>query len=158
MYEPEAFFGCLERLAAMVDCSRDGRNSPGGDIRRRLSTIKNVHELLSRLPEGRERFWNAFTTCMSSNPQSVRGIVTLMVFYLHIGPYSRCLIKQIDRQIEDLEQGRLVAPKSLRRLRLNRWQSTPSAEIRTSRMQVAIDRPRPAPADGPDTRQVFPND
>ena len=60
-----------------------------------------VHELLSRLPEGRERFWKAFTTCMSKNPQSVRAIVTLMAFYLHVGPYSRYVMKQIDRQIED---------------------------------------------------------
>jgi hypothetical protein len=68
---------------------------------------------MSRLPEGRERFWKAFTTCMSINPNSVRGIVTLMAFYLHVGPYSRYVMKQIDRQIEDLEQGRFVEPKLL---------------------------------------------
>jgi hypothetical protein len=72
-----------------------------------------VHELLSRLPEGRERFWKAFMTCMSKNPQSVRAIVTLMAFYLHVGPYSRYVMKQIDRQIVDLEAGRFVAPKLL---------------------------------------------
>jgi hypothetical protein len=43
----------------------------------------------------------------------VRGIVTLMAFYLHVGPYSRYVMKQIDRQIEDLEAGRFVAPKLL---------------------------------------------
>ena len=48
-----------------------------------------------------------------SNPQSVRAIVTLMAFYLHVGPYSRYVMKQIDRQIDDLEQGRFVAPKLL---------------------------------------------
>ena len=72
-----------------------------------------VRDLLSRLPEGRERFWKTFTTCMSINPNSVRGIVTLMAFYLHVGPYSRYVMKQIDRQIEDIEQGRFVAPKLL---------------------------------------------
>ena len=113
IYEPDAFCGRLERLAAVLDCSTRRKELPEGDIRRRLSTIKMVHELLSRLPEGRERFWKAFMTCMSSNPQSVRGIVTLMAFYLHVGPYSRYVIKQIDRQIEDLEQGRFVAPKLL---------------------------------------------
>jgi len=50
---------------------------------------------------------------MSKNPQSVRAIVTLMAFYLHVGPYSRYVMKQIDRQIEDLEAGRFVAPKLL---------------------------------------------
>jgi radical SAM superfamily enzyme YgiQ (UPF0313 family) len=113
IYEPEAFCGRLERLAAMLDCSARRKELPEGDIRRRLSTIKLVHELLSRLPEGRERFWKAFMTCVSSNPNSVRGIVTLMAFYLHVGPYSRYVIKQIDAQIEDLEQGRFVAPNLL---------------------------------------------
>jgi radical SAM superfamily enzyme YgiQ (UPF0313 family) len=113
IYEPDAFCGRLERLAAMLDCSSRRKELPEGDIRRRLSTVKMVHELLSRLPEGRERFWKAFTTCMSRNPDSVRAIVTLMAFYLHVGPYSRHVIKQIDRQIEDLEQGRFVPPKLL---------------------------------------------
>jgi hypothetical protein len=113
IYDPDAFCGRLERLAAMLDCSSRRKELPEGDIRRRLSTINMVHELLSRLPEGRERFWKAFTTCMSINPNSVRGIVTLMAFYLHVGPYSRYVMKQIDRQIEDLEAGRFVAPKLL---------------------------------------------
>ena len=97
----------------MLDCSDRRKELPQGDIRGRVSTIKLVHELMSRLPEGRERFWKAFTKCMSINPNSVRGIVTLMAFYLHVGPYSRYVMKQIDRQIEELEQGRFVAPKLL---------------------------------------------
>ena len=113
IYDPDAFCGRLERLAAMLDCSDRRKELPEGDIRGRVSTIKLVHDLMTRLPEGRERFWKAFTTCMSTNPNSVRGIVTLMAFYLHVGPYSRYVMKQIDRQIEDLEQGRFVAPKLL---------------------------------------------
>ncbi len=113
IYDPDAFCGRIERLASMLDCSSRRRELPEGDIRRRLSTINMVHELLSRLPEGRERFWKAFTTCMSRNPNSVRAIVTLMAFYLHVGPYSRYVMKQIDRQIVDLEQGRFTAPKLL---------------------------------------------
>jgi hypothetical protein len=113
IYDPEAFCGRLERLAAMLDCSGRRKELPEGDIRGRVSTIKLVHDLMTRLPEGRERFWKAFTTCMSINPNSVRGIVTLMAFYLHVGPYSRYVMKQIDRQIEDLEQGRFVPPKLL---------------------------------------------
>ncbi len=113
IYDPEAFCGRLERLAAMLDCSGRRKELPEGDIRGRVSTIKLVHDLMNRLPEGRERFWKAFTTCMSINPNSVRGIVTLMAFYLHVGPYSRYVMKQIDRQIEDIEQGRFVPPKLL---------------------------------------------
>jgi radical SAM superfamily enzyme YgiQ (UPF0313 family) len=113
IYDPEAFCVRLERLASLLDCSGRRKELPEGDIRRRMSTARMVHDLLSRLPEGRERFWKTFTTCMSSNPQSVRAIVTLMAFYLHVGPYSRSVIKQIERQIDDLEHGRYVAPPLL---------------------------------------------
>src|SRR5215469_5163290 len=113
IYDPDAFCGRLERLAGMLDCSDRRKELPKGDIRGRVSTIKLVHDLMTRLPEGRERFWKAFTTCMSINPNSVRGIVTLMAFYLHVGPYSRYVMKQIDRQIEEIEQGRFVEPKLL---------------------------------------------
>jgi radical SAM superfamily enzyme YgiQ (UPF0313 family) len=113
VYDPDAFCGRLERLAAMLDCSDRRKELPEGDIRGRVSTIKLVHDLMTRLPEGRERFWKAFTTCMSINPNSVRGIVTLMAFYLHVGPYSRFVMKEIDRQIEELEAGRFVEPKLL---------------------------------------------
>jgi hypothetical protein len=37
----------------------------------------------------------------------------MMAFYLHVGPYSRHVMKEIDRQIEALEQGRFVAPQLL---------------------------------------------
>lgn len=113
VYDPDAFCGRLERLAAMLDCSDRRKELPEGDIRGRVSTIKLVHDLMTRLPEGRERFWKAFTNCMKINPNSVRGIVTLMAFYLHVGPYSRFVMKQIDQQIEDLEHGRFVEPKLL---------------------------------------------
>jgi hypothetical protein len=113
VYDPDAFCGRLERLAVALDCSGRRKELPEGDVRRKLSTINMVHELLSRLPEGRERFWKAFTTCMKQNPNSVRAIVTLMAFYLHVGPYSRYVMKQIDRQIEDIEQGRFIAPELL---------------------------------------------
>jgi radical SAM superfamily enzyme YgiQ (UPF0313 family) len=113
IYDPDVFCGRLERLAAALDCSGRRKELPEGDIRGSVGTVQLVRELMARLPEGRERFWKAFTTCMSINPNSVRGIVTLMAFYLHVGPYSRYVMKQIDRQIEDIEQGRFVEPKLL---------------------------------------------
>jgi hypothetical protein len=36
-----------------------------------------------------------------------------MGFYLHIGPYTRYAIDQLDKQIEALEQGTFVAPQLL---------------------------------------------
>jgi hypothetical protein len=39
---------------------------------------------------------------LSSNPQSARWIVALTALYLHLGPFSRYVIGQIDPKIEAL--------------------------------------------------------
>jgi hypothetical protein len=44
---------------------------------------------------------------LSSNPQSARWIVTLTALYLHLGPFSRFVIDQIDPKIEALETSAL---------------------------------------------------
>ena len=36
-------------------------------------------------------------------PSSLRTIVTLMAFYLHLGPFSRHVIEQIDQRIAELD-------------------------------------------------------
>jgi hypothetical protein len=65
------------------------------------------------MPEHRARFWRTFTNCLNTNPGAMRAVVTLMGFYLHIGPYTHYAIDQLDKQIEALEQGTFVAPQLL---------------------------------------------
>ena len=57
---------------------------------------------MNQLPEVREIFWKTFTDCAASNPMAVRFLVLMMAIYLHIGPFSRKVIANIDRQIEGL--------------------------------------------------------
>jgi hypothetical protein len=86
---------------------------PKGDIRAKIGTVNIVQEVLRRMPQHRDRFWRTFTNCLNNNPGALRAVVTLMGFYLHIGPYTRYAIAQLDEQIEALEQGTFVAPRLL---------------------------------------------
>jgi hypothetical protein len=72
-----------------------------------------VQDILRRMPEHRDILWRTFTNCMNKNPGALRAAVILMGFYLHIGPYTRFAINEIDSQIEALEQGRFIAPELL---------------------------------------------
>jgi uncharacterized radical SAM superfamily protein len=110
IYSPEAYCGRIDRLVSLLDCSGRRRELPKGDIRAKIS-ILNVHEILRRMPEHRERFWRTFTNCLNNNPAALRAVIMVMAFYLHIGPYTRYAVEQIDRQIAALEQGRFAAPK-----------------------------------------------
>jgi hypothetical protein len=113
VYTPEAYCGRIDRLVALLDCSDRRREMPKGDIRAKIGTVNVVQEILRRMPEHRNRFWRTFTNCMNTNPGAMRAVVTLMGFYLHIGPYTRYVIAQLDKQIEALEQGTFVAPQLL---------------------------------------------
>ena len=113
VYTSEAYCGRIDRLVSLLDCSDRRREMPKGDIRAKIGTVNVVQEILRRMPEHRDRFWRTFTNCLNTNPSAIRAVVTLMAFYLHIGPYTRYAIAQLDRQIEALEQGTFVAPQLL---------------------------------------------
>jgi len=110
IYDPAAFAGRLQRLAAMLDRTGRPRELPAGDIRLRVASLEMVHKIISRLPEARKPFWQAFMACAKANPSALRYIVTLMAFYLHLGPFSRQIIAAIDQRLAEIEpQGAVPA-------------------------------------------------
>jgi radical SAM superfamily enzyme YgiQ (UPF0313 family) len=103
VYEPAAYAGRLERLTALLDNSHRKRKTAAGESRRQFDGREMINRIITHLPEPRELFWPVFTRCVSSNPQSARWIVALTALYLHLGPFSRYVIGQIEQKIEDLE-------------------------------------------------------
>jgi hypothetical protein len=55
---------------------------------------------VSRLSGAQDIFRQAIIQCASTNPQWARIIVLLTAFYLHLGPFSRHVIRQIDLQLD----------------------------------------------------------
>jgi radical SAM superfamily enzyme YgiQ (UPF0313 family) len=102
VYDPAAFAGRLERLAGMLDRSGRRPDLPEGDKRLKAG-LGMVHEIISRLPEARQPFWQTFVKCGKSNPAVLRYIVMLMAFYLHLRPFSRRVIDTIDARLAELE-------------------------------------------------------
>jgi radical SAM superfamily enzyme YgiQ (UPF0313 family) len=104
-YDPLAYLGRLRRLATLLDNSNRGQRIHAGDARNRFSSSQMLHRLIANLPEPRDAFWQAIVQCAAANPTSARYIVTLMAFYLHLGPFSRFVIQQIEQKIEELDYG-----------------------------------------------------
>ena len=69
--------------------------------------IDVLYRIMQALPEVREPFWKTFVEISKSNPDALRPIVTLMAMYLHLGPFSKHVIGEIDRRIRELDE---VAP------------------------------------------------
>jgi hypothetical protein len=85
----------------MLDRSDRRRDLPDGDVRK--SGIDNVYKILRALPEVREPFWKTFVEVAETNPGALRYIVMLMALYMHLGPFSKRVIGEIDRRIADLD-------------------------------------------------------
>jgi radical SAM superfamily enzyme YgiQ (UPF0313 family) len=105
VFEPSAYAGRVERLSKLLDNSRRkdrfiANDAAGTDI---------VHRIVGSLPEPREIFWPVFKGYVSRNPESARWLVALTALYLHLGPFSRRVIKEIDRKIAALT-GTVAAP------------------------------------------------
>jgi hypothetical protein len=79
------------------------RDLPDGDIRKRHGGIEVVYKIMQTLPEVREPFWKTFVEVAKTNPGALRYIVMLMAFYLHLGPFSKHVISEIDRRIAELD-------------------------------------------------------
>jgi len=92
-YEPEAFAGRLQQLAKLLDNSSRKRQGTAGDARRGFQS--KVQQIINSLPGAQDQFRKILIQCATENPNSLRTIVTLMAFYLHLGPFSRHVIEQI---------------------------------------------------------------
>jgi radical SAM superfamily enzyme YgiQ (UPF0313 family) len=103
VFDPVAYAGRLNRLASMLDRSGRRRDLPDGDVRSRLGSIDTVHRIINAVPGTREVFWQSFVSCAKTNPAALRYIVMLMAFYMHLGPFSRRVIDEVDRRIAALD-------------------------------------------------------
>ena len=100
-YEPEAFAGRLQQLAKLLDNSSRKRQGTAGDARRGFQS--KVQQIINSLPGAQDQFRKILIQCATENPNSLRTIVTLMAFYLHLGPFSRHVIEQIEHRIAEIE-------------------------------------------------------
>jgi radical SAM superfamily enzyme YgiQ (UPF0313 family) len=107
VYEPAAYAGRLDRLTDLLDNSHRKRRTKASDSRHSFNGIEMVQRIVGSLPKPREIFWPVLKKCVSSNPQSARWIGALTALYLHLGPFSRTVIGQIEQKLDDLATGEI---------------------------------------------------
>ena len=112
VYDPSAFFGRVQRVGRML---RRGERRFKAPLAHALRDLLSVVRLVRRLPGAGPGtvgpFWKSVLDCAIHNPRALRCVVMLSALYLHHGPFSRQVIAQIDRQIEDIDLGLWSAPQ-----------------------------------------------
>ena len=63
-----------------------------------------------RRPELAKHFWSVFLETARKNPLALESVITNMVLYLHVYPFSRYVIREIEGRITELDAGRWVQP------------------------------------------------
>ena len=77
---------------------------------RKKHGVDLLYQIINRIPEAREPFWRTFVEVGKKNPNALRPIVTMMAIYLHLGPFSKHVISEIDRRIRELDDAQAMIP------------------------------------------------
>ncbi len=112
VYAPAAYAARVKRLVSMLDRSGRPRELPEGDVRRDVGTTEALQKIFAQMPELREVFWDTFIHCAKTNPAATRYAVFLMAMYLHLGPYSRYVMSNIDRRIAEIDASPALQPET----------------------------------------------
>ncbi|MBV9077978.1 MAG: DUF4070 domain-containing protein, partial [Methylobacteriaceae bacterium] len=125
VYAPASFFGRVRRLAG--ELKRPPRPSDL-DWRAVVPLLRPfarvAWRMTARQPRLARHFWSTFLHCARTNPRALPFLTMNMATYLHLGPFSRTVIAELDRRIAAIDEGSWVEPETM----------------------AALDEPRPARA------------
>ena len=110
VFDPTAYAGRLDRLASMLNRSDRRRELPEGHMHRQMGSLDTFYRIINAVPGAREAFWKTFVNCARANPAALRFIVMLMALYLHLGPFSRHIIAELDRRIAEIDEAERNQP------------------------------------------------
>src|SRR5215471_3972749 len=112
VYDPSTYFGRVRRVGRMLGRGKRRLKAP---LPYMLRDARGFVRLALRLPAAGPRtarqFWKTVLDCAIHNPRALPFLCMLSALYLHHGPFSRRVIAQIDRQIEDIDLGRWSPPR-----------------------------------------------
>ena len=112
VYDPAAYFGRVRRVGRML---KRGKRRLKAPLRYVLRDARGFGRLVWRLPAAgpgtARQFWMMALDCAIHNPRALPFLFMLSGLYLHYGPFSRQVIGQIDRHIEDIDLGRWSTPQ-----------------------------------------------
>ena len=110
IYRPRAYFDRVQSMALRLGTSRNtGGNAPPAagkqpsiDRRRLAALLRLTFQLTVRRPGLARFFWRNVIDVLRRNPGALEQALMCMALYLHLGPFSRYVVRQLDRQIAEL--------------------------------------------------------
>lgn len=107
VYAPGAFFGRVRRVGRMLDCTNRRLELPKSMEWQELKSSWRLLWRLSTMRGGvRREFWKTLVDCLAHNRRALPYVMMMVALYVHLGPFSRQVIAQVQQQIDDIDSGR----------------------------------------------------
>jgi radical SAM superfamily enzyme YgiQ (UPF0313 family) len=111
-YEPRAYFARLRRAVIPMQRIKLPAWIAVRDSLREIDRFfKLMWEVTVHRPDMRKHVWKLLLECFVRNPNAVRNIMVMVVFYLYLAPLSRFWIAETNRQIKAIETGTWQPPR-----------------------------------------------
>ena len=106
IYEPQAFFGRVRRMARDLDMAGPGLRSPLRVLGRNLRSFLRISlQMGFRDQQSRSHYWRSLGDCLLHNPRVIRVVVSFAALYMHVRPFAQFLEHLLGEQIEALSAG-----------------------------------------------------
>jgi len=100
VYAPAAYFGRVQALGRALDRPTLPTKFSLKETTRDLGVLARLAwRMTMTQPELRQHFWRTLVGCIRHNPANLEYVITMMVFYLHLGYFAQFLIADLNRQI-----------------------------------------------------------
>ncbi|SHL34708.1 B12-binding domain-containing radical SAM protein [Roseibium suaedae] len=111
IYSPEAYFGRVRKVADMLNMEGENGSLIGAGLMHDLKMFgKLVWAMTFKNTTYRGPFWRTLMHTAFHNFGAVKPVMMMIALYVHLGPFSRYVVGQIDKQIEEIERGDWKAP------------------------------------------------
>ncbi len=123
IYQPRSYYGRVRTVARLLDrpvLDRSGRKGPPaaslfGIPRRDLRVLARlVWRIAMRHPATLWSFCKVFGEIAWRNPRALPAVGMLAAFYLHLRPFSKYVVAEVDRQIAEIDCGLWKPPALVR--------------------------------------------
>lgn len=102
VYRPVDYFARVRRVGRLLRRPKLQVKIDGAGLQHQLRALWRLFRQSWR-PGTRWQFWRTVADVLFHNPAAFEFVLILCAFYLHLGPFSRFVIGELDRQIADAE-------------------------------------------------------
>jgi len=100
IYDPAAYFERVRIVGRRLRRPNHAVTPVARNIIRDLVTlVRLMGRMTIQKPDLRRIFWRTFIDTARHNPAALQQVVIQMVLYLHLGPFAKFVVQELDRQI-----------------------------------------------------------